>query len=188
MNAQPQPFPGTSPTPQPALQLEDIHLPPEPGFWPPAPGWWLVGALLLIAIFFGVRALLRWREKRREQQRIEATLARLKQALDGNDPQQAIIDINVFLRKMALTHFPASEVASLTGRDWLEFLDRSGHTGAFTRGAGAVLAEGPYRAGLPDNFDRDALWRAIDGWVRTVTKKEEKTSGKTLSQPQESPA
>ncbi|MBP6325901.1 MAG: DUF4381 domain-containing protein, partial [Dokdonella sp.] len=21
-------------------QLRDIHLPPDPSWWPPAPGWW----------------------------------------------------------------------------------------------------------------------------------------------------
>ncbi len=150
------------------LQLEAIHLPPQPGFWPPAPGWWLTAALLLVLSGLATRQWWRWRRQRRERARIEATLQRLAREL-REDPQHAVIDINVFLRKMALTHFPDADVASLTGDDWLAFLDRSGETTDFTHGPGRVLAEGPYRARLPAPFDGDALLEAVRRWTQRVT-------------------
>ncbi len=153
------------------MQLEDIHLPPQPGFWPPAPGWWIAAALLLLLLGATAVWLLRWRRRRREQQRIEAALRRLEQEL-RDDPQQAIIDINIFLRKMALTHFPETDVASLTGDAWLAFLDRSGETTDFSRGPGKVLAEGPYRASLPPDFDGTALMRAVERWTRKISQQE----------------
>ena len=32
----------------PLSALRDIHLPPEPGFWPPAPGWWILALILVL--------------------------------------------------------------------------------------------------------------------------------------------
>ena len=34
----------------PLQQLRDVHLPPDPNWWPPAPGWWLLAAVVLAAV------------------------------------------------------------------------------------------------------------------------------------------
>lgn len=169
---QPQVQPNTTAPAAQTLQLQDIHLPPEPGFWPPAPGWWLLAVIVIVALFFVTEKALTVLARRREQKQIEQTLQRLKEALHSDNPQDAITDINIFLRKMALSHFPHQEVAGLTGQAWLEFLDRSGNTRDFTQGPGVVLAEGPYRPALPEQFDPDALIRSVENWVRQVQKQQ----------------
>ncbi len=171
-----QPFPAVPQTPANTLQLEDIHLPQQPGFWPPAPGWWLLLALLLGLALLAARKVRSMLQQRKQQRAVEATLQRLRRELDSGNPQQAITDINVFLRKMALTHYPGEDIASLTGRQWLEFLDRSGHTTEFTRGAGAILAEGPYRAEPPATLDKAALIKAVEQWIKRAAKARPETT------------
>ena len=41
----------------PALELRDIHLPMEPGYWPLAPGWWVLIVLALILSYFIIKKL-----------------------------------------------------------------------------------------------------------------------------------
>jgi len=48
------------------------------------------------------------------------------------------------MKRTALAAFPCAEVASLSGIEWLRFLDRTGHTDAFTRGHGQLLPEIAY--------------------------------------------
>ena len=166
----PAPFPAAQPAAGNTLQLEDIHYPAQPGFWPPAPGWWLLLFASLIILYFAQRKLrqvLRHRSELRETQR---ALEKLQQQLASENQQQAISDLNIFLRKMALTHFPQEDIASLTGKAWLQFLDRSGNTKAFTEGAGIILDEGPYRARLPDKIDTADLINAVQSWVNTIQK------------------
>jgi hypothetical protein len=168
MNMQGQP--AATPAMQQTLQLEDIHLPPEPGFWPPAPGWWLLAALLMLAAWLGGKKARRLLRRHRQQQETRQTLHQIKRELDSGNLQQAITSMNVFLRKMALAHFPDEDVASLTGKQWLAFLDRSGNTRDFTSGPGHVLAEAPYQPALPDQVDRDGLYRAVENWVLNAQK------------------
>ncbi len=164
--------PGAHPTsPAPAtLTLEDIHVPPPPGWWPPAPGWWLLAALLLALLGLGLWRWRRWRRRRQQWRQIEAELQTIQQRIERGEQRAAIAAINRLLRKLALMSWPRSEIASLTGRQWLEFLDRSGETRAFTAGPGRILAEGPYVA-HPQQADLAGLMRATRDWIDKVAGK-----------------
>ena len=161
---------GQQPSVPQTLQLEDIHLPPAPGLWPPAPGWWLLAVLLLASAWLVGKKMRKYFQRRRHLQETRRTLRHLKQLLDNGNTKEAITEINIFLRNTALTHFPDEDVASLTGNNWLAFLDRSGNTNAFSSGPGKVLAEGPYLPAPPEAFDRDGLYHAVEQWVETVQK------------------
>lgn len=169
-----QQSPGTAV--QQTLQLEDIHLPPAPGFWPPAPGWWLLAALLLAGAWGIAKTTLRFVHQHRRVRDTKRRLQHLKQLLDSGETKQAITEINILLRHIALTHFPDDDVASLTGDDWLAFLDRSGGTDAFSAGPGKVLAEGPYLPEAPQDIDRDGLYRAVEAWVENAQKQRREPS------------
>ncbi|MCK5915700.1 MAG: DUF4381 domain-containing protein, partial [Deltaproteobacteria bacterium] len=70
----------------PLANLKDIHLPPDPGWWPPAYGWWLIAILLLTITYFGLN---RWRQRQARLRPIKLALKELKELnLEINDPDQ----------------------------------------------------------------------------------------------------
>ena len=144
--------------------LRDIYVPPPPDWWPPATGWWL---LLLIALaFLTWHAWQRWSGARRHRQ-LEHLLDELALADDRRADHQRLIRLSRLLRQIALHRFPRRQVASLTGTEWLRFLDTSGGAGGFTDGPGRVLADGPYRRRATDRVDWPALARLVRAWAAT---------------------
>jgi len=143
------------------LPLRDIHAPPVPSLWPPAPGWWILLALSLVLLWLAAWWLYRRYRVLRRRRQILAALA----GLDGGDAGPALAaDVSALLKRVALARFPRAEVASLTGQDWLAFLDRTGGGGRFAAGPGKALAEGPY-ARAP-SFDAAALLALAGDWIR----------------------
>lgn len=168
--SQPHP-PPHPPQQQPVLELEDIHLPASPAFWPPAPGWWIAATLLIALVGFAFYKLLKYRNKRKQQQKILNVLSSFEQDLKEGKGSESIANINRLLRRLALMHYPRQQVASLTGSQWLGFLDTTGATTAFTKGAGRILEDGPYVAQLPENFDSfdsEGLIKAVTQWVKKI--------------------
>jgi hypothetical protein len=148
-----------------ALQLRDIHLPPPPSFWPPAPGWWIVAAVLLALAAWGSYAAWRRLRLRRQRRRVMDALARLESGLVSDRSPQALMQVSVLLRRLALMRFPRAQVAALTGAAWLRFLDESGGQGRFADGPGRVLGSGPYRRALPADIDLPGLLALVREWV-----------------------
>ncbi len=104
----------------PLAQLRDVHLPPDPGWWPPAIGWWLA-ALACLMVIAGAVLLIRWlrrptlfRDARRELDRIASQVDDA-----GFEPALAAW----FRRFMVVRDGP--QTAGLTGDDWLNQLERS---------------------------------------------------------------
>ena len=70
---------------------------------------------------------------------------------------------------MALAAYPRDRVAALSGRAWLEFLDRTGGTTRFTRAPGSRLAEFAYDPRAREALDaaaRDEIVAAVRRWIR----------------------
>jgi len=88
-----------------------------------------------------------------------------------NANKEAIAETNVLLRRLALAYYPDKAVASLTGIDWLKFLDESGNTQDFSRGAGRILIEAPYRSGNLENYNGEEFIVLIRQWVTETSKK-----------------
>ncbi|MCX2981690.1 DUF4381 domain-containing protein [Halieaceae bacterium IMCC14734] len=109
----------------PLAQLRDIQLPNEISWWPPAPGWWIVAALLLLALL-GLAAWL-WRQRQRRAYRRFA-VAELLTARDAfeesGDALHYAQQLNLILKRAALTAWPHDEVANLSGAQWMSFLDQ----------------------------------------------------------------
>jgi hypothetical protein len=146
------------------LELRDIHPPESVAPWPPAAGWWLLGAVLaaLVAVL-----LLRRRQGalRREA---NAELRRIRERFREHDePSRLALEASMLLRRVALARHPRQTVAGLHGEAWLEFLDRHGGDGGFTKGPGRVLAEAPFRPAA--RFDAEELLLLIGRWLARNT-------------------
>lgn len=147
----------------PLSQLKDVMLPPDPAFWPPAIGWWLllIGTIAALAGMVYLVRLLYWRMHR-------MSLVKEVDALVDLQPQLAIAQLSVLMRRIALTRYSRSEVAGLCGYEWLEFLDTSGETDQFTRGPGEALASAPYSGRVPDQIS--PLFDVCRNWIKTVSR------------------
>jgi hypothetical protein len=146
------------------IPLRDLHLPEPIGWWPLAPGWWLL--LALVAAIAGRYAWLAFKTWQRGRPR-RIALAELDKlssahAADG-DLVQLAKGLSALLRRAMLAYAPRSDVARLTGPDWLRWLDRGLAEPVFSAGAGQSLGWLPYRAPRADGdaVDVTALVAAV---------------------------
>jgi hypothetical protein len=146
------------------IPLRDLHLPEAVGWWPLAPGWWVLIALIVIGLLSMLRnAWIRWRHDRPRRIALKE-LARLRQAYYASpDPVKLGIRLSELLRRAMLAYSPRPEVAGLTGREWLEWLDRGLDDRLFSEGPGRALQELPYRRSdaTTDEFDAETLIHAV---------------------------
>ncbi|MEM8631964.1 MAG: DUF4381 domain-containing protein [Pseudomonadota bacterium] len=134
--------------------LEPVPEPPPISWAPQTIGWLWLGLAVLAIVLWTVCAVY---ARRRARAYRRAALTELDAA--GEAPEE----IAAILRRVALCAYPRAKVASLTGPDWVAFLDASFPGSGFTSGVGAVLADAPYRGGDP----APGLNTLARDWVRT---------------------
>lgn len=133
----------------PPLPLKDYHLPPPVSWWPPAIGWWI---LLLLGAIIVVLLYLLYRHYRRQAWKRDAAKALKKienNYLQAPDNHVLAAQVSIFLRRVCLTRFPENSGTSLTGSEWLLFLDscprkKKSSLTFFTTPVGKQLLEAAY--------------------------------------------
>ncbi len=141
--------------------LRDIVAPPPISYWPLAPGWWVVGLALVALATIGLLRLLARYNANAYRRAALLELARL----DGLAPVQQAQAISTILKRAALAAYPRADVAALTGAGWALFLDRTGRTEAFTRGAARGLRDAALGGRTAGDFG--TIRREAVHWVRT---------------------
>jgi len=138
-----------------ALQLRDIKLPPEPGYWPLAPGWWVLMALVLIVLAIGLWLLWRQYRRYRQYQNVNNDLGRIHHNfLQHQNQHRLAADVSNLLRRFVRYRMHHAAASAMQGQDWLDFLNQSAIGVDFSDNAQA-LVQGPYD---PDvQFDADQL-------------------------------
>lgn len=101
--------------------LRDIHLPPQPSWWPLAPGWW--GLMVLAVLVVGV-LIWWWHRQRRRVADERRVLAEVDQVLSlwREQPQALASGLHQLLRRGALRLDPAA--AQQRGDAWRQTLAR----------------------------------------------------------------
>jgi hypothetical protein len=146
--------------PNPLEQLRDIHLPPDPGWWPPAIGWWLVALLIAIVCAVGIRAVYRhWHRRRpiRQARRLYEQLS--EHRASGSLSAEAFAhECNELLKRLLVHGFGERAARAATDATWLTMLDEHYGERAFTTGPGRLLGNERFRPN-PDfaTDDLDAL-------------------------------
>ena len=115
---------------------------PGPISWlPQTAGWWWVGALLLVLLArYSWQRLQHWY---RNRYRREAA-AQLQQLAKTNDPTTLVAALNRLLKRTALAAFSREQVASLSGQDWVNFLNDKCAAAPFSPEQGQLLAIAAY--------------------------------------------
>jgi len=146
----------------PLSELRDVIYPVDPGFWPPAIGWWIVLILVILSLI-GAVYLFRSIYLRLA----ETSFVKEVDALTLLQPREAVVELSILMRRIAITRFPRNSVAGLSGEDWLQFLDQSGNTDQFTTGPGRALVSAPYSDLTPENLD--PLFKICRDWAKSVS-------------------
>ena len=143
------------------ISCGDVILPASPGWWPPAVGWWALGVfilLLMIGIFYALRRINFSLSKDSVTHRVTE--------IGTLHPQEAVVELSLLMRQVAVSKFPRTQAAGLTGEEWLKFLDETGNTDQFTSGPGSILSSAPYSGNYPD--DIAPLIAVCREWVKRV--------------------
>jgi len=150
--------------------LRDIHLPAAVPLWPPAPGWW-IAAGLFIALVLALRLVV----LRRRRSVARAALRELNE-LDREHDQTRddgayAVRLSALLRRVALTRFPRSEVASLHGAAWVDFLSRLGARTGFPAEMVEAMERAVFAPPCEEQPGEDTVaWgAAARAWIRRTS-------------------
>lgn len=124
-------------------QLREVSAPAPISMWPQTWGWLAVSlAILGMLGWYGWR---RYRHYRDNAYRREALA-------DLADMTRDPAAIALLVRRVALSAYPRSQVAALTGDEWLDFLASHSGSQEFPREQWRQLITAPYR---PVEFEAD---------------------------------
>jgi len=165
----------TNPLTTNTIPLKDIYLPESVSWWPPAIGWWILLLLLIILGWASYTAIHRYREKwgyrNNALQLLNSTYTNWK--ISGND--QKDIDKNIIesmaiiLKRTAITAYPTTEVSSLFGEQWLEFINKQTKTPCFDSKIKNLLLFQQYQATNSTIIDEvciDNFYKACQQWIK----------------------
>jgi len=146
-----------------------VVAPPSVPWWPPAPGWyWVMSFAAIGLLVLALRALSRW-QKNRYRRGALLELRGIGARLDDSETAApALADLAALLRRTALSAWPREAVASLTGAEWLDFLNHSGNTDAFTKAPGSLLARASFDLGIAQSVEesqRRELMALVRRWI-----------------------
>ena len=135
---------------------------PEGISWlPQTAGWlWLGLAILGLALFRGWHMLKHWYRNRYRRE----ALLRLRALANKNDPGEIIADINRVLKITALVAYSRANVAKLSGRPWVDFLNQQCEQPPFNGEQMELLASAIYRK-QKGNSQHCQLLQASSRWV-----------------------
>ena len=152
------------------LPLREIHYPDVVSWWPLAIGWWLLFifiVLLILTIFYLYRRKIKYQNSKELHARLEFEV--VKQEWHKHQDKKILLnDLSGFLRRISINFYSREEVASLTNDEWLTFLDKHVDNKEFTRGAGMLFRDSPYRK--TETINPNQLLELCENWVANITR------------------
>ncbi|MBL4903252.1 MAG: DUF4381 domain-containing protein [Desulfocapsa sp.] len=160
-------------TPDPT-SLQNLHdiISPNPVSWlPPAPGWYALGlTILLLVSWFSALKYQSWKNNKYRREALIELDEIEKELLNSTSAQQLLPLLPKLIKRTAIAAYGRSAVASLTGDDWLGFLDKTVSTQIFTKGSGLLLNDCSYQpaAQLAEFSSKQVaeLQDAVSYWIR----------------------
>jgi len=149
----------------PLAELKDVHLPAPVSIFPLATGWYIVIAIIFILIAVLTWWQLRRHKKKQQQQEIFSLLKQIEANAVTTSDEKTIEECSILLKRVAVAKFPEQKPQLLFGKNWLQFLDKTGKTTEFTTGSGHYLGEIYQKQQLED---KEAFFALIEKWLRSV--------------------
>jgi hypothetical protein len=128
---------------------------------PTTAGWSILAGWLLAVLILAARYLM----KRRRHNRYRREALALLKTIEGESdlcPVESAQRIAALLKRTALAAYPRQQVASLSGKDWAQFLKESANNDRQIADAAETLAAAAYR---PDADGRE-LSAPARRWIR----------------------
>lgn len=145
-------------------QLHDFYQPPPPSWRPQTVGPYV--SLSILAILLIAFAAFFWHRWRRNRYRREAI-----RELAHTDVRH----ISELLKRTALSAWPRTQVAALTGTAWLTFLNTSVKQASFDNAVADQLETMAFSTVAPSHEDELAIRSAASLWIKHhITPRKEK--------------
>tara|TARA_R100001377_G_scaffold59500_1_gene35919 strand:- start:209 stop:682 length:474 start_codon:yes stop_codon:yes gene_type:complete len=133
--------------------------------------------ILCALVFYVAKHLIAaWRLRRSCSfaiRELDKCLAHYQEAVKGLPAEQAdavklnfVNELNAVLRRVALKHFPAEPLASLSGPDWIAFLRGHGDASLLDDKLASTLSQG--RFAKQWEVDDKGLYRMAHHWISSL--------------------
>jgi hypothetical protein len=140
----------------PINMLHGFYEPSPPAWTPQTVGWYCMFAVIAIAaIWILVCAIHRWMFNRYRR----AALKELETL--------TVVDFSVLLKRTALSVWPREKVASLSGAEWLQFLDNKLRGGGFLVTPGNQIENMAFGEANLSAEDEKRLRELTAKWIRS---------------------
>ncbi|MCW8854250.1 MAG: DUF4381 domain-containing protein [Gammaproteobacteria bacterium] len=150
-------------------ELRDIHLPDTIAWWPPAPGWWLLALLILIMVFIIPVIIKRLKSKPLNKLAL-IEFRKIELSFQTHQSKTRLAqDISVLLRRICLSYKPRREAASLTGPQWIEYLNTMTANKFFSDQLAEILFNAPYQKQA--EFNAHELISSCKAWITQLPRR-----------------
>jgi len=157
-----------------ATSLQNLHdiIVPEPVAWlPPAPGWYVLGIGLLLTFgWFSIQRYLMWQRNRYRREALAELKEIGKKLEDPSSYRQLLPQIPQLVKRTAIAGYTRDAVASLSGDEWLAFLDKTGSTHSFSGKSRCILIDCSYQTATHraqfSNEQIAELQKAVFYWIK----------------------
>lgn len=149
--------------------LKDVHEPMginDVSFWPPALGWWIL-LTVAVAIPFVIYFVNQFRIRSakiyalRQMEMLEAD--------SGTDAAKFAQETSKLLKRIAILRFGKDKIASLSGKEWVSFLIKTGDL-KLSGKLISLFAYSPYaKIEKSDKNSILSLKEAAETWIRKNT-------------------
>jgi Ca-activated chloride channel family protein len=102
--------------------IDEILIPEAISWWPSTPGWQVLGVIIVLLLIARATRWVKHRWRNRYRRQALRQLERLQQQA-GGQLQDVVTVLPYYIKLTALQAYPRADVASLSGPDWLAFLD-----------------------------------------------------------------